>query len=73
MNKDMETIKAIVEAQLELTFDSVGDEFSLLDGDITLEQTLKLEKINLELAHLLFEWMNQNNEHNPQYKVKVKK
>ena len=80
--KDMETIKAIVEAQLELTFDSVGDEFFLLDGvigsnllygDITLEQTLKLEKINLELAHLLFEWMNQNNEHNPQYKVKVKK
>lgn len=73
MNKDMETIKSIVEAQLDLTFKSVGTEFFLLYGDTTLEQTLELEKITLSLTNLLFEWMNQNNGHNPQYKVKVKK
>lgn len=72
MNKDMETIKSIVEAQVDSTFKKVGIEFFLLNGDINLEQTLELEKINLELAHLLFKWMNQNNGHNPKYKLKVK-
>jgi len=62
--KHKEIIKSIVEAQLDLTFDSVGDEFFLLDGDITLDQTLELEKINLALTHLLFKWMNQNRSNN---------
>jgi len=73
IHEEKETIKAIVEAQLDLTFKSVGDEFFLLDGDITLEQTLELEKITLSLTNLLFEWMNDNNGHNPQYKFKVRK
>ena len=66
IHEEKETIKAIVEAQLDLTFESVGTEFFLLDGDITLEQTLELEKITLSLTNLLFEWMNDNNGHNPQ-------
>jgi len=66
IHEEKETIKAIVEAQLDLTFESVGDEFFLLDGDITLEQTLELEKITLSLTHLLFEWMKDNQDHNPQ-------
>ena len=66
IHEEKETIKAIVEAQLDLTFESVGDEFFLLDGDITLEQTLELEKITLSLTNLLFEWMKDNQDHNPQ-------
>jgi len=62
--KDKEIIKSIVELQVESTFEKVGDKFFLLDGDITLDQTLELEKINLALTHLLFKWVDQNKSHN---------
>ena len=55
-----ETIKSIVDLQINLIFDSIADEFNLQNGDITLQQSLQLEDIQEKLFFLLKDYVKQN-------------
>ena len=56
-----ETIKYIIDLQIDLIFDSIADEFNLKNGDITMEQSLRLGDIQEQLYFLLEEYAKQNN------------
>lgn len=56
-----ETIKSIIDLQIDLIFDSIADEFNLKNGDITVEQSLKLEDIQEQLFLILKDYIKQNN------------
>ena len=55
-----ETIKSIIDLQIDLIFDSIADEFNLQNGDITVEQSLHLGDIQEQLFFLLKEYVKQN-------------
>lgn len=56
-----ETIKSIIDLQIDLIFDSIADEFNLQNGDITVQQSLKLEDIQEQLFLILKDYIKQNN------------
>ena len=55
-----EIIKSIIDLQIDLIFDSIADEFNLQNGDITVQQSLKLEDIQEQLFFLLQDYVKQN-------------
>ena len=58
--KNYEDIEGIIEAQIDLIFESVADHFELKSGDFSLEETLKLEDVQKRLEGILTEYVKGN-------------
>ena len=55
-----ETIKSIIDLQIDLIFDSIADEFSLQNGDITVQQSLQISDVKEQLFYILKNYAKQN-------------
>ena len=58
--KNFEDIEGIVEAQIDLLFESVADHYELESGDISLHDTLILEDVQRRLEDLLTQYVKGN-------------
>lgn len=56
-----EAIKSIIDQHFDSIFKSIADEFNLQNGDITVEQSLRLDDIQEQLFSLVKTFVRQNN------------
>lgn len=58
--KNYNEIEGIIEAQIDLLFESVADHYELESGDISLHDTLILEDVQKRLEDILINYVKGN-------------